>query len=172
MKRIVLSLALLLGCCSCLKFKYVDTFKYVLINDSNYHIVFLLPERDPYWGWEPDLSAIDPCDTTLQTYGRHFSLLNVLPLSSHTIYSGYNSLEDIVPNDTIRLFIFDHSLYVDKIDNPEEFFASEEYLQRYDLTINDLNQLLDSKGRLVIRWPPDSIMKNMKMHPVYGYYSP
>ena len=63
----------------------------------------------------------------------------------------------------ISIFIFDANFMEQNLTN-EDFRINETMaLQRYDLTLEDLNSL-----GWTIPYPPDERMKHMKMYPPYG----
>jgi hypothetical protein len=67
-----------------------------------------------------------------------------------------------VQSDTISIFIFDAKFMENNLNN-EDFRTNETMaLQRYDLTLDDLNSL-----NWTISYPPDERMKFMKMYPPY-----
>lgn len=67
-----------------------------------------------------------------------------------------------VPCEYISVFIFDAIFMEDNLD--KEYFRTNESmaLQRYDLTLENLNNL-----GWIIPYPPNELMKNMKMYPQY-----
>lgn len=154
---------------SCTKQKYAATFPYIFYNDSASWIVFLVPHNDLFFDVSPNLRAIDNNDTT---FFSHYTILRegggIIPIesfSSRKVYSGYKKLTDIVPQDTVRIFICD---YTTIYDTPViDISANNSILQRYDLTVENLFSLLDKRGCLVLHWPPDSRMADMKMFPPY-----
>jgi hypothetical protein len=71
--------------------------------------------------------------------------------------------KEVSINQHFSVFIFDAKFMEYNLDN-ENFRINESMaLQRYDLTIENLNSL-----DWTITYPPDERMKNIKMYPPYG----
>ena len=148
------------------------SIRFLFINNSSVHVEFLFPAQHsgnvPYkWGTMYDLAPEDTTSSSAWHVG--FSYIHLLPGSHGSFDSGYNSIEQMSPYDTVRFFVFDgsyHYLPSDKI-NQDTIFESENYLCRYDLTKNDLYHLAESSGDIVISYPPSEKMKNVKMFPSY-----
>jgi hypothetical protein len=70
------------------------------------------------------------------------------------------------PNDTVSIYIFNQ----DTLDTCpwEEIQRDYKILRRYDLSIENIQQLENSNGIPVIPYPPTAAMKDMKMYPPYG----
>lgn len=135
-----------------------------LVNESDNIVEFVSPSYSRFVG-------INNKDSTLRYW---ISITEptclCLPHSEVSYYSGFDNLEDMAECDTLRIFVFDPCLpwndpYMrirkDAIDN-------DIYLVRYDLTIENLNNLstVDKTGvSLIISYPPDSRMKDVKMYP-------
>jgi hypothetical protein len=66
--------------------------------------------------------------------------------------------------DTLKLFIFDYAKIVSMNPDKEkkEIPFDSVFLQRYDLTIKNLDAL-----NWTLSFPPDDRMKDMKMYPAY-----
>jgi hypothetical protein len=69
-------------------------------------------------------------------------------------------------NDTLSLYLFDK----DTLDAYLWQTIQQDYkiLQRYDLSLEDINNLKNENGIPVVVYPPTEAMKNMKMYPPYG----
>jgi hypothetical protein len=69
------------------------------------------------------------------------------------------------PKDTVSIYIFNK----DTLDVYSWQVIQQNYkiLQRYDLSLEDINNLKDKYGIPVIAYPPNEKMKNMKMYPPY-----
>lgn len=114
---------------------------------------------------------LDSRDTTVASAWRAgFGYDLLFPNERLESRSGYYSIEDMSPYDTVRIFVFDgqnHYLLSSK-KNRDEYFESEKYLCRYDLTAEDLYDLLDKDGKIVVSYPPSNAMSIVKMFPSYG----
>ena len=141
-------------------------------NNSSIDVDFLCPIKYTYavpfvWGTMYDLDANDT--TSTGAWRAHFAWVSLLPESRKQVYSGYNSIEEMSPYDTVRIFVFDgryHYLpYYER--NQDEIFESEDYLCRYDFTSKDLYDLVDPDGNIKISFPPSIAMSKVKMFPKY-----
>ena len=47
------------------------------------------------------------------------------------------------------------------------FYNKDEYIVRYDLTLSNIDDLLNSDGALELHFPPDERMKDIHMYPPY-----
>jgi hypothetical protein len=82
------------------------------------------------------------------------------------LYESYEHLFREIKYDTIKLFIFDYAKIV-SMDDDEKSRKSlpfdSVFLQRYDLTVKDLDAI-----NWTLSFPPDDRMKDMKMYPPYN----
>ena len=172
MKKALLLGIILLCPHTCVRHAYEQSFVYQLFNDSDYAITFLIPCYDLLWDSGPVLSSIDIKDTTLAYYGPKMSggpcEKRVPSRSFIEDFSGFSSVDQIVLNDTVRVFIYETKLFQGEDIN--EYFEGLKQLQRYDLGLEDLRNLTNSQGKLEIHWPPDIRMSEMNMVPIYGHY--
>jgi hypothetical protein len=67
------------------------------------------------------------------------------------------------PCEYISIFIFDANFMEQNINNEDFMIRESMALQRYDLTLEDLNSL-----NWTIFYPPNERMKDVKMYPPYG----
>ncbi len=141
-------------------------------NYSSIDVDFLCPIRYTYavpfsWGTMYDLSANDT--TSTGAWHAHFAWTHLSSQERWLVYSGYYSIEEMSPYDTVRIFVFDgryHYLPSYEV-NQDAIFESENYLCRYDLTSKDLYGLVDPDGNIIISFPPSTEMSNVKMFPKY-----
>ena len=170
MRRYIYIILLSLAACCC--GRPDRSIKFVFENNLSIDIEFLYPRRFPYavpfaWGTMYDLSPNDTTSTA--AWHAHFARMSLLPNSSWPAKSGFGSIEDMSPYDTVRIFVFDarfyHLPYYE--GNLDEIFESEDYLCRYDLTKKDLYGLVDFEGNIKISFPPSLDMRNVKMWPKY-----
>ena len=167
-KIIILPLSL------CTRDAYKQTFSYNLVNTSRAGITFLIPFHNILWDKRPNFDSItQPYDTTIATYGPLFwnsgGAVYLDASSTLVFHSGFNSLEEIMLLDTLRLFVYEQKTI--QGESLDEYFENIHLLQRYDLSLNDLKQLINVNKELEIHWPPDPRMVGMKMWPPYGYYT-
>ncbi len=154
--------------CSCDPL-YREYTPFRFINDSDIWVCFTSPyEKFNYHHIK--------ADTTMMSYYEYVWVQSLANNCQSRVY--HNSLdrfEEWVPQNTnyYSMFVFKHDLD-DEIYAGVEFddywrakFSSDEYYVRYDLTIDDIHSLCDSNGVLVISYPPDERMKNIKMWPPY-----
>lgn len=112
-----------------------------------------------------DMDQLDISDTTMANY----AFTSACDYSG-TIESGkdrlsstrYLTLEEMMPYDTMRVFVFDGK-YEDVLIPIE----NDLYLVRYDISIGDAQRLINEEGELEIHFPPDERMKDIKMWPKY-----
>lgn len=113
-----------------------------------------------------DMDQLDISDTTMANY----AFTSAYDYSG-TIESGkdrlsstrYLTLEEMMPYDTMRVFVFDGK-YEDVLIPIE----NDLYLVRYDISIGDAQRLINEEGELEIHFPPDERMKDIKMWPKYA----
>ena len=113
-----------------------------------------------------DMDQLDISDTTMANY----AFTSAYDYSG-TIESGkdrlsstrYLTLEEMMPYDTMRVFVFDRK-YEDVLIPIE----NDLYLVRYDISIGDAQRLINEEGELEIHFPPDERMKDIKMWPKYA----
>ena len=163
--RTVICLFFCLLSCS---FDKTDGIKYLFINESDADVEFLFP-ADPgrsapyHWG---DMRDIAPNDTTMASAGKaHFSRIAILPHSQWRYNSGYESIEEMSPYDTVRIFVYDHGYY--NLNSPEMVFERELFYCRYDLTPENLHNLINTNGDIQICYPPSKSMSEVKMNPSF-----
>jgi len=112
------------------------------------------------------MEQLDISDTTMINY----AFTSAYDYSG-TIESGkdrlsstrYLTLEEMMPYDTMRVFVFDRK-YEDVLIPVE----NDLYLVRYDISIGDAQRLINEEGELEIHFPPDERMKDIKMWPKYA----
>lgn len=173
MKRIIV-LAIILPLSLCTRQAYKQTFSYDLVNTSSTDITFLIPFYDVRWDNRPNFDSItQPFDTTIATYGPLFwnsgGAVHLGPSSTLVFHSGFKCLEEIMPLDTLRMFVYEYKTI--QGEPLEEYFDNIHLLQRYDLSLNDLKHLINVNNELELHWPPDQRMKDMKMWPPFGFYN-
>lgn len=169
MKRVIYILVLSLTVC-CVK--PGSAIKYSFENNLSMDVDFLYPKRYTYevpfsWGTMYDLDSTDTTSTA--AWHANFTFMHLPPNSIGQDESGYSSIEEMSPYDTVRIFVFDgryHYLPYNEV-NQDELYESEGYLCRYDLTSKDLLNLIDPQGNIGISFPPSIEMKKVKMFPKY-----
>ena len=165
MRRVLSVLLFLTTCCV----KPDNSMVFSFENDSSIDIVFLAPIRYIHevhflWGTMYDLDAKDTTSTS--AWRAHFADLDLFPKKRMQFSSGYSSIEEMSPYDTVRIFVFD-GRYRREV-NPDEIFESEDYLLcRYDFTSKNLYDLVDPEGNIKISFPPSIAMSKVKMFPKY-----
>lgn len=90
-------------------------------------------------------------------------------------YHDISSVYKYYKTDTLSFFIFDNSLIDRKGMNDWEWVqrawdnVAKNYkvMARYDLSLEDLNELRDEEGVITIHYPPSLEMKDIKMWPPY-----
>ena len=98
---------------------------------------------------------------------------NILRLRPPTSWEGIinNRLKDDKKKkyDTLKLFIFDYAKIMNYNSSvrPYNVPFDSVFLQRYDLTIKDLDNI-----GWKLSYPPDERMKDIKMYPPYGLQLP
>lgn len=150
----------------------VNHIYFMMENNCSLQIEFLFPEKHsnsvPFlWGTMKDLECND---TTINgAWKAHFGRMTVMPHSQWTTDSGFCTIEEMAPYDTFRVFVYDASYhYLPPSENDlDEFFKTETYYCRYDLTSENLYDLLDSNRNIVIAFPPPNNMSLVKMWPPY-----
>jgi hypothetical protein len=107
-------------------------------------------------------------DTTISFDKEHIG--SPIKAHSHVVVNiGTLPIENYfknIPSDTLSVFFF-HSDTVSRY-SWEEIQQEYKVLQRYDLSIEDINLLYNKYGVPEIPYPPNERMKNMKMYPPYG----
>jgi hypothetical protein len=71
-----------------------------------------------------------------------------------------------LPKDTLSVYIMSIDTFL--IYTGQEIKDDYKVSVRYDLSIRDIEKLLDDEGLPTIPYPPDERMKDMKMYPLYG----
>lgn len=169
MKRLIyILLSFLTSCCV----KDDGSIKYYFENNLPIDLDFLYPKRYTHevhfsWGTMYDLESQDT--TSAAAWHANFTYMHLSPNSSWHDNSGYSSINEMSPYDTVRIFVFDgRYIYLPYEEvNQNEVYESEDYLCRYDLTSYDLLRLSDQKGNIKITFPPSVEMSKMKMFPKY-----
>lgn len=150
-----------------------STLNWKFVNNSGLHVEFLYPAQHnkstPFqWGNMKDLA---PDDTTMRSAGNaHFGYNHLLPYSLQILDSGFNSLEEMCPYDTVRIFVYDGSYHYEK---PHPYYdhmkycEAEEYYCRYDISKENIQLLIKDNNQIEICFPPDYRMKTVKMWPPY-----
>ena len=163
MSRLITSFVIVTLCCSCFydgKWHWGETFgdKFVgyFINESDLSIGYTVPEGIIDW----DHVSID---STLNSY-RGILLFDIIfPHTDRIIYSrGFNTFSDFIPTSQDHI-----SLFVVEFPDYETAFEEDRYYVRYDLTLEDFYHLQDENGNLILYFPPDERMKDIKMWPRY-----
>lgn len=141
MKRIVILLLVLMSLYSCNNpFKKTTTF---IFNNKTDIVIRVSQIEDRDWAqkWIKDY----PVDTTIESLlRRRGSFVKVLPFSTQITRYRFESFEDWIPDDAniIPFFVVTDSLYSFYYANKLEDFVKGGYLVRYDLTIDDIYELL------------------------------
>lgn len=156
-----LSVCLLSFSCTIKKDSYI---KYLFVNDCNLQIEFLCPEQynHPVRGTMYDIA---PGDSSLKSAGEApFTVMPVLPYRHWRVISGYSSIEEMSPYDTVRVFVINGE---DGSPPREVMYSNEDYFCRYDLTFKNLYDLLNDNKEIVISFPPSEAMRKVKMCPSF-----
>lgn len=177
------------SCLSDLYYNYYDKNSITIreVNESNSDVFFLVPQnRNRIW-WERghlfmtderfqhiDMNQLDISDTTMINYALTSVYVDYDGLvgskSDKYILSYFLSLEEMMPYDTMRVFVYDGLFRQDPYGPLAGNLVPIEndlYFVRYDISIEDARKLINDKGELEIHFPPDERMKNIKMWPRY-----
>lgn len=161
----LLSISLITSC-----IKPDNSIKYIFENNLSIHIEFLYPKRylhEVHFGWGT-MYDLNPTDTTsASAWHAYFTYTDLFPNTCWKDSSGYSSIEEMSPYDTVRIFVFDGRYHYLPEVNQNEIFESESYFCRYDLTSEDLLNLMDQEGNIRIAFPPSIEMSKVKMFPKY-----
>lgn len=111
-----------------------------------------------------DMEQLYISDTTMINYAFTCAYeYLIIKSGKDRLYSTYYlTLEEMMPYDTTRVFVFDGK-YEDVLIPIE----NDLYLVRYDISIGDAQRLINEEGELEIHFPPDERMKDIKMWPKY-----
>ena len=175
------------SCLSDLYYNYYDKNSITIreVNESNSDVVFLVPQnRNRIW-WERghlfmtderfqhiDMNQLDISDTTMINYALtsvYSDYGYVKPKKDYIILTYFLSLEEMIPHDTMRVFVYD-GLFM---QTPYKYWSgiipieNDLYFVRYDISIEDARKLVNGKGELEIHFPPDERMKGIKMWQKY-----
>lgn len=162
MKRLVQLLPLIALMLSCDPYGWHEKTSIKVNNFSGNDIMFTSP-IDVYEPLNVEIS-----DTVMMYYYRNAWVSTVLKKSSKLIHCRLDSFEEWIPEGSSHysLFILDSQLLSDH--SYLNLFQNDLYLQRYDLTHNDIISLCNEDGVLVISYPPDERMKDINMWPPYA----
>ena len=159
------------------------------VNESNSDVVFLAPLNfnkvrrlgwgEPYLSWGNDyfrwinMNQLDISDTTMINYALTSVYGDngiVKAGKDESVWTYYSTLEEMVPYDTMRVFVYDGLFRQDPYGPLAGNLVPIEndlYFVRYDISIEDARKLINDKGELEIHFPPDERMKDIKMWPRY-----
>lgn len=167
---------LFISCCLCLACDWEkqdeNAIHFLLVNDSSVNVEFMLPvnyDGRMHYTWG-NMKDIEPSDTTRKSAKRVGFHRCAVFASEHKIRenSGFHSIPEMAPYDTVRIFVYDYSVYLQSPPpSMSDYWEKEDYYCRYDLTTHDLYSLVNSDGDIVICFPPDESMRNVKMWPPY-----
>lgn len=152
-----------------------NTISFFLINNSDVQVEFYLPYKKPRWhSWPPtgDMHNLDKEDSTLHIAGGIFAYPSQMPGTSSSFPTAYTSVNEMSDYDLVRVWVVDASYYFwDDVGaahkERERIRREDDYLVRYDFTLSDLKTLMNENREIVICYPPDSTMKDIKMWPPY-----
>lgn len=132
---------------------------YCFVNNSDADIEFVYPchPRNYLPFKNGDMNDIDPNDTTILNAIRLFARSTILSNTRHSVNSDYTALEQMSSYDTIRIFVIKHG---DSMRIEQE--GVDDYICRYDLSLNDLKALTNKSNEIEVCYPPDERMKEMK----------
>ncbi len=141
--------------------------RYRFINNGDTNVEFIAPIKTMSYfpSISGDMHEIDIADTTLSRAKLLFLRSVMYSGRSHSVCNYYSTIEEMSPYDTVRIFI----RALDANNNP--MVDSDEYLCRYDFSLKDIALLLNADNEIVVCYPPDNRMRDMKMWPPYGYYT-
>lgn len=157
------------------KGKDEKNISFYLINNSDVQVAFYLPYKKPRWqAWPPtgDMHNLDKEDSTLNIAGHIFAYPSQMPGVSGSFPTAYTSIEEMSDYDLVRVWVVDASYYFwddaqARDQEHERIRREDDYLVRYDFSLSDLKSLMNDNKEIVICYPPDSTMKNIKMWPPY-----
>ena len=164
----LLILVFITTCCS---YEPKDSIYYKLINNSDSPALFFLPHKMmQHWpGFiEKGMNYIDKNDTTLKTAGYVFFHTTIDTNESYVVNSNYSTISDFSDCGVVRIFVCKD---VDSMYSLNQMIDSDDYLIRYDFSLSDLELLMNEKREIIICYPPDSTMKDVKMWPPYETFA-
>ncbi|GHT78968.1 hypothetical protein AGMMS50262_22190 [Bacteroidia bacterium] len=121
-----------------------------------------------YLVWEGGKEGIVYPDTTLVSLRTN----EVIGIKAGQTFHDSRPLSPItewissLPHDTLSVFFFSKDTL--NAYSWEEIKLGYKILQRYDLSIEDINLLYNKYGVPEIPYPPSEVMRDMKMYPPYG----
>jgi hypothetical protein len=163
--KIVSFIVIVTMCVGCPLSMETRTYSLFLNNTSHHNISVLIGDL---------ISEINYPDTTLM-HNIHKNNIIKITCTGQTRTGACGILSSelkwtdwakSLPLDTFSLFLFDTDTLARY--SLDEIKAEYKILQRYDLSSGDIEKLLDEYERVIIPYPPDEKMKNMKMYPPYG----
>jgi len=143
---------------------------FCLYNTSNENVIFVLPNK--ICGYcmggliaEHDyFKEVSFLDTTITAGNGLHCLENVSAKAIKNTYSVYE-FDELFQYDTLRVFVVKEREGGEPYDY--DYDSEERFIVRYDISYNDTSYLLNKDGALVLYYPPDERMKNVKMWPRY-----
>lgn len=155
MNKIVILFSLLFVFCA----KPKSYIYYCFVNNSDEDIEFVYPcfPRNDLPFKSGDMHNIIPSDTTIINAIQLFARSTILSNTRHSVNSDYTTLGQMSPYDTIRIFVIKHG---DSVRIEQE--GVDDYICRYDLSLNDLKALTNKSNEIEVCYPPDERMKEMK----------
>lgn len=169
-------LILIISCFLCIACDYEkqddNAIHFLFVNNSSVNVEFMYPihyDGRMHFDWG-NMNDIEPNDTTRKSaYHVGFGRESVFAIDLRVRRnSGFHSIPEMAPYDTVRIFVYDYSFYLQPLSPTKfEYWEKEDYYCRYDLTSSDLYNLINSEGDIEISFPPDESMMNVKMWPPY-----
>jgi hypothetical protein len=120
-----------------------------------------------YLAWNAGNEGIVYPDTTLVSLRTN----EVINIKAGQTYHGSRPLSPIaewvlsLPSDTLSIFFFSQDTL--NAYSWEEIKHGYKVLQRYDLSVENIQTLLNKYEVPEVPYPPDERMKDMKMYPPY-----
>lgn len=152
MRTIYLFFTIVILCNSCVNYYDVN-----YVNNANFDI---------YYGGAYGGAFQCYPDTSIFTD----SVRGTIQANSYIICASHEPIEDqiqrYIPSDTLSIFYF-HPDTLKKY-TWEEVRQGYKVLQRYDLSIEDIQKLKNKNDVPEIPYPPTEAMRNIKMYPPYG----
>ena len=157
----LIGLSLLLCFYSCdepVKYDY-EEIQYLFKNDTDQDVVFLCFRNMVLVDIDYDSS-----DTTIVNCFRHSSCRVVSARNNLKCNSRYDTFKKMFSGaQFVRVFVSDMNDYY----HPREWCKRDSYYVRYDISLEDIQKLINDERELEIHYPPDERMKDIKMWPRY-----
>lgn len=143
-----------------------NSYYFHFVNDTKGSICFIFPAKYQHAHFKcVTMKDIEPNDTTIKSVIGYFDEEDLTPRNNSRRNSGFLKIEDMSPYDTVRVFVIDGK--IPEGGRSSYYSEHDQYYCRFDFTEENLKQLLDDNGDIMICFPPDIRMKHIKMYPSY-----